>query len=826
MSEQYEDLGITQKQDGDYWDVVIPDLDCSTDYALQIAWIFNDKSSGTSEFSDRFNFRTPAPSRVCPSNVTATWDAKAGLNVAWTKNDQRVRNYVITLVAGGYRRSHLVSATGSSLNYSWILTRENNIFQFGGVFRKSFTSFSIQSVYGDGSSDECPVTVAEYVDPVCSHSTQTASWNVVSQNNGILVSWQDSATGYGTYRETRVYVSETPSPYNWELRYTGIGPASIILDTLATVYVKLNHLSYSDCESLNSDIKEGKAYDPIVFDDLPPENNFDLGSTTVEEDSNGLFNFDKKILFTWTENTDTSTSGYRIRYKTASDANYTYMSVPGKGTLSTYLYGLKAGQTYQIAVTTYDVYGNDNSVYKQYPNIIIPGNTSLKTDVAISAGDMKLGYGIGGDNSNKGLYIAPENYWYVTGNTSVSSAARFKVGGASDWLYWNGSNLEITGKINANAGAFTGSVDIGTALVDGQLRVTTSSGKFEIGKLTNTAGAKIGVGIQGTDSVGKLFQLDTVSGIIANKGTIAGWTIDDTSINKAGNVGLFATTTPSDVAIWAGGSRTVNPNFSVTYAGKLVSRDAILKGMVQAGEGGFGILVADASTATGYKVSNGWTIDSANIKSTNTSSQITLNGEQGSIIGGNIVGSNHYFTTPAAWNTSYPGSGSGNPGNIDYISSSGNFRLANGKLTYDGNAFNVTTDLISSNIFLGSGESFSTDHILGISKTIEGVTRTAGSFRLANGKLTFNGSTFNISIAGANQSTGGLQLVSPGSRMLGDGDTTYGDQTLAVSRTTGYLTGGRVFYYGGNSHPQDDNPSHVSFLGYAAPGDIYLSRKA
>jgi hypothetical protein len=300
------------------------------------------------------------------------------------------------------------------------------------------------------------------------------------------------------------------------------------------------------------------------------------------------------------------------------------------------------------------------------------------------------------------LYIAPENYWYVTGNTSVSSAARFKVGGASDWLYWNGSNLEITGKINANAGAFTGSVDIGTALVDGQLRVTTSSGKFEIGKLTNTAGAKIGVGIQGTDSVGKLFQLDTVNGIIANKGTIAGWTIDDTSINKAGNVGLFATTTPSDVAIWAGGSRTVNPNFSVTYAGKLVSRDAILKGMVQAGEGGFGILVADATTATGYKVSNGWTIDSAKIVSTNLSSQITLDGLQGSIVGGNIVGSNHYFMSPSAWTTAYPGEGSGNPGNVDYISSSGNFRLANGKLTYDGNAFNVTTDLISSNIFLGS----------------------------------------------------------------------------------------------------------------------------
>jgi hypothetical protein len=129
MSEQYPDLGITQKQDGDYWDVVIPDLDCNTDYALQAAWVFSDKSLGTSEFSDRFNFRTPAPSRVCPASVVATWDAKAGLSVTWVKNDNRVRNYVINLQAGGYTRSYLIPATGPSVNYSWVLTRENNIFQ-------------------------------------------------------------------------------------------------------------------------------------------------------------------------------------------------------------------------------------------------------------------------------------------------------------------------------------------------------------------------------------------------------------------------------------------------------------------------------------------------------------------------------------------------------------------------------------------------------------------------------------------------------------------------------------------------------------------------
>jgi hypothetical protein len=497
------------------------------------------------------------------------------------------------------------------------------------------------------------------------------------------------------------------------------------------------------------------------------------------------------------------------------------MSVPGRGTLSTYLYGLKAGQTYQIAVTTYDVYGNDNSGYKQYPDIVIPANTSLKTDVAITAGDMKLGYGIGGSNSNKGLYIAPENYWYVTGNTSVSSAARFKVGGTNDWLLWNGTNLEITGKINANAGAFTGSVDIGTSSVDGQLRVTTSSGKFEIGKLTNISGQKIGIGIQGTNSSGKLFQLDTESGIIANKGTIAGWTIDDTSINKAGNIGFFATTTPGDVAIWAGGSRTVSPNFSVTYAGKLVARDAVLKGMVQTGEAYFGTLIPDATTATGYKLDQGWKVDGADIKSTNVSSEIRLNGLQGSIIGGNIVGSNHYFTSPSVWNTANPGAGSGNPGNIDYISSSGNFRLAGGKLTYDGTVFNVQTDLVASNIFLGTGVNFSNDYLLGKDTTISGTTKAAGSFALGNGSLVYDKTSNSVSInpSGLPYSQFKIRLS------VSSNNDGYGGDTTVVQDKDGYLTTGRAFHYGGANLPngalsRDVGGVSVSFN----PGDIWLSR--
>ena len=71
MSEQYGDLGIIQSQDGDYWDVVIPDLDFNTAYALQAGWVYTDKTKGTSELSDRFNFVTPEQDALLPPRFIA-----------------------------------------------------------------------------------------------------------------------------------------------------------------------------------------------------------------------------------------------------------------------------------------------------------------------------------------------------------------------------------------------------------------------------------------------------------------------------------------------------------------------------------------------------------------------------------------------------------------------------------------------------------------------------------------------------------------------------------------------------------------------------------
>ena len=180
--------------------------------------------------------------------------------------------------------------------------------------------------------------------------------------------------------------------------------------------------------------------------------------------------------------------------------------------------------------------------------------------------------------------------------------------------------------------------------------------------------------------------------------------------------------------------------------------------------------------------------------------------------------------SPSAWTTAYPGEGSGNPGNVDYISSSGNFRLANGKLTYDGDSFNVQTDLVASNIFLGTGESFSNDYILGKSTTIGGVTKNAGSFSLAGGIMKYSNNSFRVN---EDRSPNFKMYLNVGSNF----DGTFGDPTVVQDVETGELTRGRSFFYGGNNYPGSttDRIQHADGDqggGAFVKGDIWLSRKA
>lgn len=96
MSEQYPDLGISQSQDGDYWDIVVSDLDFETDYSLQVAWSYLDKTKGASEYSDRYNFTTSQQEGLlAPKFVSADLYAiNSILYINWNGKDSSGAEYL------------------------------------------------------------------------------------------------------------------------------------------------------------------------------------------------------------------------------------------------------------------------------------------------------------------------------------------------------------------------------------------------------------------------------------------------------------------------------------------------------------------------------------------------------------------------------------------------------------------------------------------------------------------------------------------------------------------------------------------------------------
>jgi hypothetical protein len=218
------------------------------------------------------------------------------------------------------------------------------------------------------------------------------------------------------------------------------------------------------------------------------------------------------------------------------------------------------------------------------------------------------------------------------------------------------TDATISGTVNATAGTFTGTVNIGSSTVNGQLALYAGANKFEIGRLKDANGSWLNdIGIQGTNAGSRYFQLDTVNGIIVDKGTIGGWTVNSTTISKN------YTSLNADGSITAGSGG----EFTVSAAGALAATGATISGTIRASQGGFG-------TFSGATLTKGWTITSPSIVSTAAGAdQITLNGETGVISGGTISG------TKIVGAAFYIGA---NDSATDYFKSNGTFSFGGGRI--------------------------------------------------------------------------------------------------------------------------------------------------
>jgi len=189
MAGKYEDLGITQSKDGDYFDVIIPDLDLSTEYALQVAWVYADKTLGISEYSDPYTFITTGEQplnkpRFLRSDLTTqlnalivNWSGLDYLGAVYPSNFARVDVFV----KGGTFGSDYVLAT------SFFKAGKKTIIAQSGAYSVKLRAVSTRGTVSDFSDEWSSNTSdpSEIIEP----PTLPIGLSVSPAPFGISVNW-------------------------------------------------------------------------------------------------------------------------------------------------------------------------------------------------------------------------------------------------------------------------------------------------------------------------------------------------------------------------------------------------------------------------------------------------------------------------------------------------------------------------------------------------------------------------------------------------------------------------------------------------------------
>lgn len=565
----FKDLQDSSKpwpDDNDYFKVTIVDLDVNKLYPFQFRWQYEDKTYGawsaTVERTTK-SYTVPEVTNIATSwkgtTLTITFDRPEVSVGGVMKN--RAKDFIISLTYDSKTLTKTIPVDTTKTQQTYILKEETarEFWRDAGNAKFFPTAYSgnIKTVTVDQfTSTGVNFSTSVFSDPITNQPIPDSTWRLAANLDGYTTSVDlfTDATASDLYAETEVYHSTTSGG-----TYTLVGKGPYLIPVVyygdtGTKHVKIRHKTKNGTYSQYSNIKTTASVSPSGYDPNGPANSNPIVAGTVVIDGDGLFDFNYKVPFSWTAESDTTTLGYRIRWRiNGSSDPYTHTIVPGRLTTTTYLYGLLAGQTYEVGKNTYDEYGNTTASWVS-TTVTTPAFTGeIKGTKFLAAGDMKLGYGIGGNNTNKGLYLSTNNYWYVSGNTVLDSAARIKIGSATSYLEWNGSDLTTTGIINALGGIFRGTVDVGDPLatptpIDGQLRVRQTNGGIEIGKLSSAAGTFLNAqGISGVgqgmfaynSSTNKYVLINAADGSIrANNGffsgTITGSTFTSTNTSTGG----------------------------------------------------------------------------------------------------------------------------------------------------------------------------------------------------------------------------------------------------------------------------------------------------
>jgi hypothetical protein len=502
-------------------------------------------------------------------------------------------------------------------------------------------------------SDSSPIWTETFAIPNLTKPVQNLTLTAGSQSYGVKFDIDPTAV----QEDVVIFESFTSNFASQTIVYVGTSTNVSILTTGANAFaprwVKVR--SRDKWDDLNiSEVTAG----PVTPFSADVDTTYTVANPTnpsasASIDPKDLSGFSLVSTINWTQSADTKTAGYAIRWSTNDPAAvgvtplWEYASVSGRSTTSFTATGLIPNTTYyyQVASTTpYDVVDWTGAASGTFIASDSDGTAAgalarLRSFIAIggvSQDLFKIGTGISqsinlntdpltvppltpgtyhGIILNKSTTNVGNNFWLTTG--------QFRVGNPTEFMYWNGTNLYLTGNINATGGKFTGNVQL--AIPTGG----TTSGTLYAGA-NPTSGARVRLSSEGifaynstsTDNTtGLTFSLQQATGQIdARSGTVGGWTLattgfssTNTKIENTGIITLGDTTGTLNSIVkldashptyrmWVGSQdaqTAANNHFAVTKEGKLFASGAQISGQLVISSGStYDSIVLASSTAT------------------------------------------------------------------------------------------------------------------------------------------------------------------------------------------------------------------------------------
>lgn len=548
-----------------------------------------------------------------PSNLSAVWDEDTlvitfDFDFSDESNKDVVAFRYFLTTTGGAKTTALQSSdlNKDGLEQTVRFTFSLNEEQFGG-FEGSFSLLELMS-YDSFSNLGETVTLTNI--PVYASNLPAPVITVTAINQGYTVDWEaiTQTFKYISIEEVISNAETAPTSGYSAIYLDDIKPATIIRPTLATRWVRARFTDKAGGFSPYSTAYKVTPSSPVAVDDIGPDAPTS-GTVTagVDNSAGATIGFNAYVDISWSAVADTTLKGYRIRFRENGTTNpYSYVDSPGTGTTFR-LNGLAIGTIYEVAIASYDEFNNTSSAYFPIGTAQATGTPFIGKNVttvgyfgASATGDtgtFKFGYGVQDSGGVKrGLVFNSNNYWYI----DSAQSALFKLGGdVNNYIEWNGSEFIVQGDLRAKKGNFQGNVQI------------MSGGSLYSGTIVN--GNLSGAGYI-LNNNGLTFSSSTTSGTTTINGTtglfttisanIGGWDVDSNSIRKTidnktiildstnaeialtgttKSAGISAANLSTDIAFWAGGSKSTNAAFYVTAGGFLKANSASLQGSITTG---------------------------------------------------------------------------------------------------------------------------------------------------------------------------------------------------------------------------------------------------